>query len=161
MYVSKNPFQPLEKEKGPVTEETSERKTESTAEKGKELVIPIVTPMEEPGSSMAVDGDEEMDLGELDLDELEKECDKKGKGYVSRRQLELLQEAIVRSKASHQLGIASDPQKGSKRKPPEEELKRGRKSNKQRIAEIGVKLIESGQYPTIKAAFSEVSKVIQ
>jgi len=161
MYVSKNPFQPLEKEKGPVTEETSERKTESTAEKGKELVIPIVTPMEEPGSSMAVDGDEEMDLGELDLDELEKECDKKGKGYISRRQLELLQEAIVRSKASHQLGIASDPQKGSKRKPPEEELKRGRKSNKQRIAEIGVKLIESGQYPTIKAAFSEVSKVIQ
>jgi len=74
--------------------------------------------------------------------------------------LELLQEAIVKSKVTHQLGIAMDPLKGNKRKPPEEELKRGRKSNKQRIAEIRVKLIESGQYPTIKAAFSEVSKVI-
>ena len=33
----------------------------------------------------------DMDLGELDLDEIEKECSKKGKGYVSRRQFELLQ----------------------------------------------------------------------
>ena len=67
----------------------------------------------------------------------------------------------MRSKATHQLGIATDSHKGNKRKPPEEELKRGRKSNKQRIAEIGVKLIESGQYTTITATFSEVSKVIQ
>jgi len=101
VVVSKNPFQPLVKEKGPVIEGAVEGKNDSTAGKGKELVIPIVTPMEEPESSMAVDGDEEMDLGELDLDELEKECEKKGKGYVSRRQLELLQEAIVRSKVPH------------------------------------------------------------
>ena len=33
----------------------------------------------------------DMNLGELDLDEIDKECSKKGKGYVSRRQLELLQ----------------------------------------------------------------------
>ena len=40
---------------------------------------------------------EEMDLGELDLDAIEAECRKKGNGYVSRRKLELLQEAILRT----------------------------------------------------------------
>ena len=54
-----------------------------------------------------------------------------------------------------------EPHKGSKRKSPEEEQKRGRKLNKQRIAEIGVRSIESGQYPMIQEAFSEVSKVTQ
>lgn len=49
---------------------------ESSSEKEQELIIPLVTPTEELGTSMAVDGDEEMDLGELDLDELEKECEK-------------------------------------------------------------------------------------
>ena len=29
----------------------------------------------------------DMDFGELDLDEIEKECSKKGQGYVSRRML--------------------------------------------------------------------------
>ena len=32
-------------------------------------------------------GIEDMELGELYLDEIEKEYEKKGKGYVSRRQL--------------------------------------------------------------------------
>ena len=54
-----------------------------------------------------------------------------------------------------------EPQKRSKRKSLEEEQKRGRKLKKQRIAEIGVRLIESGQYPTIQEAFSELSKVTQ
>ena len=76
---------------------------------------------------------EEMELGEMDLDEIEKECDKKGRGYVSRRQLELLQEAIINTKARQQLGIIMDPQKGSKRKLLEEDMKRGRKTNKKRI----------------------------
>ena len=39
---------------------------------------------------MEEDGVEDMELGELDIDEIEKECEKRGKGYVSRRQLELL-----------------------------------------------------------------------
>ena len=33
---------------------------------------------------------DEMELGELDLDAIEEECGKKGKGYVSRRQIKLL-----------------------------------------------------------------------
>ena len=57
---------------------------------------------------------EDMDLRELDLDEIEKECSKRGKGYVSRRQLELLQQAILKTKASPQLGISKDSLKGSK-----------------------------------------------
>ena len=104
---------------------------------------------------------EDMDLGELDLDALEAECRKDGLGYVPREQIELLQQAILRSKAHKDVGLRSEGLKGSKRKNLEEYQKWGRKSNKQRIAEIGVMLIESGQYPTIKAAFSEASKVSQ
>ena len=42
------------------------------------------------------DGAKDMDLREIDLDELEKKCEKKEKGYASC--LELLQEAIIRTK---------------------------------------------------------------
>ena len=77
---------------------------------------------------------------------------------MPRRKIELLQEEIIKAGAHPNLGIDPDPQTGHKRKPPEEEQRRGRKSNKQRIVEVGVKLIESGQYPTIRAAFYEVSK---
>ena len=59
------------------------------------------------------------------------------------------------------LGIDPDLQKGNKRKSLEEEQGRGRKTKKQRIAEVGVKPIESGKYPMIMMAFSEVSKVYQ
>ena len=72
-----------------------------------------------------------------------------------------MQNAIISFKVHNELGISVEPQKGSKRKSLKEEQKRGRKTNKQRIAEIGVRLIESGQYPMIRVAFSEVSKVIQ
>ena len=99
--------------------------------------------------SMVEDEVEEMELGDLDLDAIEKECDKAGKGYVPKEQIELLQKAIIISKAIQELWICVELQKGSKRKSPEEEQKRGRKLNKQRIAEIGVRLIKSGQYPMI------------
>ena len=102
-----------------------------------------------------------MELGELDLDVIEAECGKKGQGYVPRWQIELLQEAIIKAEAHLNIGIDPDPQKGNNRKSLEEEQHRGRKTNKQRIAKVGVKLIKSCQYPTIKAAFSEVSKVYQ
>ena len=68
---------------------------------------------------------------------------------------------MIKAGAHPNLGIDPDPQTGYKWKSPEEEQHRGRKSNKQHIVEVGVKLIESSQYPTIKATFSEVSKVIQ
>ena len=104
---------------------------------------------------------DDMELGELYLDATEEECGKNGKGYVSRCQIELFQEAIIRIGTHESLGIDLDPQKGSKRKSPEEELRRGRKTNTQRIAEVGVRLIELGQYLIIKEAFSKVNKVYQ
>ena len=57
--------------------------------------------------------------------------------------------------------MAPDSQKGNKRKALEEDLKIGRKTNKQRIAKVGFNLRESGQYPTIMEAFYEVNKAIQ
>ena len=54
------------------------------------------------------DEGEDMDLRELDLDAIEEECRKKGQGYVSRCQLELLQEAIIRTDAVECLGIDPD-----------------------------------------------------
>ena len=66
---------------------------------------------------MEEDEGEEMELGELDLDAIKEECEKKGKVYVPRRQIELLQEAIIRMGAHQDLGIDLDPQ---------EELRRGR-----------------------------------
>ena len=42
------------------------------------------------------DEGDEMELGELDLDAIEEECGKKGKGYVPQCHIELLQEAIIR-----------------------------------------------------------------
>ena len=39
---------------------------------------------------MEEDEAEEMELGDLDLDAIEKECEKEGKGYVPREQIELL-----------------------------------------------------------------------
>ena len=59
---------------------------------------PSKVPVEEEAHQMEgseEDEGEDMDLGELDLDAIEEECRKKGQGYVSRRHLELLQEAII------------------------------------------------------------------
>ena len=40
--------------------------------------------------TMEEDEGEEMELGELDLDVITEECGKKGKGYVPRRQIDIL-----------------------------------------------------------------------
>ena len=63
----------------------------------------------------------EMELGDLDLDAIEKESDKAGKGYVPKEQIELLQKDILNSKACQEMGICMEPQKGSKRKSWKEE----------------------------------------
>ena len=69
---------------------------------------------------MEEDEAEEMELGDLDLDVIEKECEKAGKGYVPQEQIELLQKAVINSKARQELGICVEPRKGSKRKSPKE-----------------------------------------
>ena len=67
---------------------------------------------------MEEDDMEYMELGDLDLDAIKKECEKAGKCYVSQEKVELLQKSIIRSKASQDLGISAEPLKGSKRKSP-------------------------------------------
>ena len=54
---------------------------------------PTKVPMEEEAQQIIgtkEDEGEDMDLGELDLEAIEEECRKKGQGYVSRHDLELL-----------------------------------------------------------------------
>ena len=60
---------------------------------------------------------DDIELGKLDLDAIEARCGKKGKEYISRRQIKLPQEEIIKTGSLQDLGIELDPQKGSKRKP--------------------------------------------
>ena len=66
--------------------------------------------------SMEAEEAEDMDLGKMDLDALEAECRKDGSRYVPREQIELLQQAILRSKVQKDQGLRSEGSKGSKRK---------------------------------------------
>ena len=95
---------------------------------------------------------EDMDLGELDLDGIKKACDNLSKGYIPLKQITLLQEAIVKMKGVRELGVVFEPMKGNKGK------KRGRRPNAQRIRDAGGKLVASGKYPTIEEAFKTPSQ---
>ena len=57
-----------------------------------------------------------MDLGELHLDDIEKACDNLSEGYISAKQITLLQEAIVKMKGVRGLGVVSEPMKGGEGK---------------------------------------------
>ena len=56
--------------------------------------------------AMEEDWVEDMELRELDLDAIERECEKACEGYVTQEQVALLQKAIIRSKASQDMGIS-------------------------------------------------------
>ena len=96
---------------------------------------------------------EDMDIGELDLEGIEKSFSKKDKGYVPQEQVSLLKEAILKAKTSNSLGVRLGCFKETKRITEECGRKPGHKSNKQRVADVGRRLVESSQYLTIKAAF--------
>ena len=83
---SRTPFEVLgrENEDGDITKEKYAAKQQEG----------LIKTLEEEGVQQ-MEGTEEdegddMELGELDLDTIEEECGKKGQGYVSRRQIELL-----------------------------------------------------------------------
>ena len=79
-------------QKGPMEEELNqEKKTEEDWETGDEA--------------------EDMDIGDLDLEGIENACADLGKGYVPQEQVILLKEAILRARASNQLGISSGSHK--------------------------------------------------
>ena len=96
-----------------------------------------------------------MEIGELDLDGIEKACDNLLEEYIPLEQIDLLQEALIKTKGVRGLGIAPKPMKGGEAK------RRGRRPNAQRIRDVGGKLMATGKYPTIAEAFKAINKVSQ
>ena len=96
-----------------------------------------------------------MELGELDLEGIEKACDNPKTGYIPFSQIALLKEVLIKTKGVRGLGVLSDSMKGGEGK------RRGRWSNSQRIQDAGGKLVASGQYPMIDEAFKLLNKVNQ
>ena len=98
---------------------------------------------------------EEMEIGELDLEGIEKACDNLQEEYIPLKQIALLQESLIKTKGARGLGIAPEPMKGGETK------RRGRRPNAQRIRDAGGKLMATGKYPTIAEAFKAINKVSQ
>ena len=95
---------------------------------------------------------EEMEIGELDLDGIEKACDNLTEEYIPFEKIALLQEAIIKAKGSRGLGIAPKPMKGGENK------RRGTRLNAQRIREANGKLMAMGKYPTITEVFKAINR---
>lgn len=104
---------------------------------------------------------EDMEIGDLDLDAIEQAAAAMGQGFVPADQVRLLEEAILNANPHRNLGLEQGSGKDNKIKQSEPAERKGRKSNRQRIAEVGSRLIESGQYPTIKAALTSLRKASQ
>lgn len=98
---------------------------------------------------------DDMELGEFDLEGIENACDNLKDGYIPLRQLVLFKEALIKSKGTRGLGVVSDPMKGGEGK------RRGRRTNAQRIQDVGGRLMASGEYPTINEVFDPPSKRTQ
>ena len=64
----------------------------------KENMDPKPNPTEPQGPQGMDLENKDMDLGELDLDGIEKECDNLSKGYIPFEQIALLEETIVKMK---------------------------------------------------------------
>lgn len=95
---------------------------------------------------------EETELGELDLQGIKKACDNPKEGYIPFRQDIILQEALIKTKGARGLGVVPESMKGGKSK------HWGRRSNLQRIQDVGGKLVASGKYPMINKAFHLMTK---
>lgn len=98
---------------------------------------------------------EDMELRELDLEGIEKACDNPKTGYIPISELVLLKEALIRTKGARGLGVVLESMKGGEGK------HRGRRSNSQRIKDVGGKLVASKQYPKIEEAFNLLTKTTQ
>jgi len=108
-------------------------------------------------------GEEEeyMEVGEIDLDEIEQACLNLVEGFIPSQQVTLLRDAIIKVKKVKTLGVNPEQKKDPEGKHKNASDKRGRRSNKQRIIDVGEKLKASGLYPTIEEAFNINPKVTQ
>lgn len=57
-----------------------------------------------------------MELGELDLDGIEKACNNPKIGYIAFSKIALLKEELIKSKEVHDLGVISESMKGGEGK---------------------------------------------
>ena len=106
----------------------------------------------------------EMDIGDLNLDKIEKAFQDPIKGIIPTQQVVLPKEAIINTrKKDKSLVFCLDNPRAkiyeTIKKTGNE--KRGRRSNQRCIKDIGEKLVASGHFSTIKATFSISSKPSQ
>ena len=93
-----------------------------------------------------------MELGELDLEGIEKACKNLKEEYICFRQLVLFKEALIKTKGVRNLGITSKLMKGGEGK------HKGRRTNAQRIRDVGGRLMATRKYPTINEVFDSSPK---
>ena len=134
-----------EEQKDPKEQQCEEIQMENKEYKHNEMTSQGLSDMESVN--------EDMELGDLDLDGIEKACHSLTNGYIPFEQITLLQEAIIKTKGVRGLGVVSEPMKGKESK------KSGWRPNVQRIRDAGGKLVVSGKYPTIVEAFKTLHKV--
>ena len=90
-----------------------------------------------------------IDMGELDIFDLEKACKKKEYDKITARQIDSLEVVLVRAQQHRRsLGIQLGSQWDGK-KILKESKKRGRKTYFKRTIIIGEMLMESGRYPKL------------
>ena len=112
-------------------------------------------------TDMQGEEEEDMEVGELNLDEIEQACLNPEEGYIPSQQVTLLRDAIIKVKKAKTLGVTPEHKKDPEGKRRNAGDKRGRRSNKQRIRDVGEKLKASRLYPTIEEAFNINPKVTQ
>ena len=162
-----NPFEILQKES---TQKNPDRESPETSKDGpkdcKESLETFQDATIEKQTNMQVEEEdtEEMDLGDLNLDKLEKAIQDPIKGIILAQHVVLLKEEIINTrKKDKSLVVFSD----NPRDKIHETIKKtgnekcGRRSNQQCIKDIGEKLVASGKFSTIKATFSISSKPSQ
>jgi acetate kinase len=95
----------------------------------------------------------DLDLGELDLLGLEDACKKHAFHTIAPKQIHLLKEVLNKAKCVARLGIQNNPPIDLK-KVVKDLKKRGCKTDLQRIASLGSRLVESGKYAQLTELFS-------
>ena len=87
----------------------------------------------------------------MDLDGIVQILDGKGKGFIVQEKVSLFQNVIIKVKAHKPLGIMTRSVKENKSKLGETDNKYRYKYKRAHVMKVGVKLVRSSKYPTIRA----------
>jgi len=102
--------------------EISVQQEETSKYNGEELVT--------GDTDMQGEEEEDMEVGELDLDEIEQACLNPVEGYIPSQQVTLLRDAIIKVKKTKILGVNSEQKKDPEGNRKNAGDKRGRRSKK-------------------------------